>query len=195
MIIISIIIIWIIIKQYKKHKDNNFFSTDLSSYMNKNEPETYNSINNTYITDNEIETDYTKQEIKKTINYDELYMKKNYLLTRTEANFYKTLNIITNDLNLVICPQVALYEIVRNKDFKDFNKIKSKSIDFVITDKDLRIILCIELDDYTHSRYNRIKRDDFINTLFKDLNINLLRISVSNKYDIDELKNKIVENM
>ena len=129
------------------------------------------------------------------INYNEKYIKKDYLLTKTELKFYKSLKQITDELNLVICPQVTLYQIVQNKNFKDFNKIQSKSIDFVIAEPNLKIKLCIELDDYTHQKSKRIKRDEFINKLFTDLNIKLIRIQVQNFYNLEELKNKIKESL
>ena len=129
------------------------------------------------------------------INYNEKYVKKDYLLTKTELKFYKSLKQITDELNLVICPQVTLYQIVNNKNYKDFNKIKSKTIDFVITESNLKIKLCVELDDYTHTRDKRIKRDEFINKLFSDLGIKLIRIPVQNYYNLEELKNKIQESL
>ena len=134
-------------------------------------------------------------EVDENINYNEKYTKKDYLLTQTELKFYKLLKQITDELNLVICPQITLYEIVKNKDYRDFGKIQSKSIDFVITEPNLKIKLCIELDDYTHTRGKRIKRDEFINKLFDDLGIKLIRIPVQNYYNLEELKNKIQESL
>ena len=145
-----------------------------------------------FITKKSIKTD---DEINENINYNEKYVKKEYLLTQTELKFYRLLKQITNELNLVICPQVTLYEIVNNKDYRDFGKIQSKSIDFVITEPNLKIRLCIELDDYTHTRGKRIKRDEFINKLFADLGIKLIRIPVQNYYNLEELKNKIKESL
>lgn len=129
------------------------------------------------------------------INYSEKYAKKEYLLTQTELKFYRLLKQIADELNLVVCPQVALYQVVQNKNFKDFNKIQSKSIDFVIAEPNLKIKLCIELDDYTHKREKRIKRDEFLNKLSNDLEIKLLRIPVQNYYNLEELKKKIEESL
>lgn len=134
-------------------------------------------------------------ELNENINYNEKYAKKDYLLTQTELKFYKLLKQITDKLNLVICPQVTLYEIVNIKDYKGFSKIQSKSIDFVIAEPNLKIKLCIELDDYTHKRGKRIKRDEFINKLFNDLEIKLIRVPVQNYYNLEELKNKIKESL
>lgn len=124
-------------------------------------------------------------------NYNKDYIKKEYLLTQTELRFYKILRNITDELDLTVCPQVALYEIVKNKNFKDFSKIASKTIDFVICEQNLKIKLCIELDDYTHNREKRKQRDIFINNLFKDTNIKILRINVQNFYNKENLKKEI----
>ena len=53
----------------------------------------------------------------------------------------------------------------------------------------------IELDDNTHNQAKRIERDNFINKLFKDLDIKLLRIPVQNYYNMEELEQKIKENL
>lgn len=128
-------------------------------------------------------------------NYKDMYEKKEYLLTSTELKFYKLLKSITDKLDLTLFVQVSLYEIVKNKNYQDFNKIKSKSIDFVITEKNCKIKLCIELDDKTHKNQKRIERDDFINTLFSELNIKLLRIPVQNFYNLENLEQKIKESL
>lgn len=132
---------------------------------------------------------------KEEINYDTKYVKRDYLLTQTELKFYKLLKTITDEMNLTICPQVPLYEILRNKDYKDFNKIQSKSIDFVITEPNLKIKMCIELDDASHYQAKRLQRDEFINKLFTDLDIKLIRVPVKSFYDLEELKSKIQESL
>lgn len=122
-----------------------------------------------------------------------LYERKNYLLTQNELKFYKLLKNITDKYNLNLFSQVALYEIIKSKNIKDFNKIKSKTIDFVITDENSKIKICIELDDTTHLKETRKQRDNFINKLFYDLNIKLLRIPVQNSYE--NLEQEIIKNI
>ncbi len=129
------------------------------------------------------------------INYNDKYQKNEYLLTKNELKFYKILKQITNKLGYSLFCQVALYEIVKHKELKDFNKIKSKSIDFVITQENCKILLCIELDDPSHEQRKRIERDNFINQLFNDLNIKFLRIPVQNFYNMEELEKKIKESL
>lgn len=127
--------------------------------------------------------------------YKDKYEKCDYLLTKNELKFYRILKQITDKLGYTLFCQVSLYEIVKNKNFKDFNKIKSKSIDFVITQENCKILLCIELDDNSHQKTKRIERDNFINKLFEDLGIKYLRIPVQNFYNMQELENKIKESL
>ena len=112
-----------------------------------------------------------------------------------ELKFYKLLKSIVDKNNLNLFCQVSLYELVKSNKYKDFNKIKAKTIDYVITDTNCKIKLCIELDDPTHIRQDRIERDKFIDELFKQLNINLVRISVQNWYDMQQVEEKIKESL
>ena len=140
-------------------------------------------------------TKIPKQEKIENEDLSSLYEKKTYLLTQNELKFYKLLKSITDKNNLNLFSQVALYEIIKSKNIKYFNKIKSKTIDFVIPDVNCKIKLCIELDDPTHIKENRQKRDKFVDNLFKELNIKLIRIPVQNYYKLNELENKIKESL
>lgn len=168
--IFSILIIIIFIYLIKK--------IDKQQYQNKNK-----CINN-------------KVETEK--NYKDIYKPKKYIITLTELNFYNILLEIAKELDLILFSQVSLYNIIETKynNQSAFNKIKSKTIDFVLVDKNnCRIKLCIELDDYTHNRYDRIERDKFINKLFSDLEIDLIRFKASNYYNKEALKKRIQESI
>lgn len=137
------------------------------------------------------------------VNYSDYYKPKRYVITLNELNFYTVLMEVAKELDLILFSQVSLYNILETKKNLDystkttyFNKIASKSIDFVLVDKkDCRIKLCIELDDPTHNKKNRIERDKFINELFQSLEINLLRYPSYPVYYKDTLKRRIQENM
>ena len=55
--------------------------------------------------------------------------------------------------------------------------------------------ICIELDDKSHKRWDRIQRDNFINKLFEDLEIPLLRYPVYENYYKKKLKKQILEKI
>lgn len=103
------------------------------------------------------------------------------LLTRREYAFFKALQPIAKKYNLLICPKVRLADLVSvPKGIKEyvkwFNYIKAKHVDFTICNIDLNVKLIIELDDQTHERPDRQKRDDFVDRIFKQVNIKLLHI-------------------
>ena len=137
-----------------------------------------------------------------TTKYSQFYKPNIYVTTLNEMKFYSVLLEIAKELDYIVFSQVSLYNIISLKENLDysthtkyFNKIASKSIDFVLVDKKCRIKLCIELDDYTHKKKNRVERDIFINELFKELEIDLLRYPVYNVYYKETLKRKIQETI
>lgn len=137
------------------------------------------------------------------MNYcEEKYNAKRYMLSLNELNFFKELKKLIDIMDLNLLTQVSLYSLIETKykkyNYEEFNKIKSKSIDFVIADKkSCRARVCIELDDTTHNLNNRIKRDKFINELFESVNIKLLHIKVKDNYeeDIEKIKQIIIDVM
>ena len=134
-----------------------------------------------------------KKKRNNNLNYKEIYIKKESILTNNELKFYQLLKEITNKLDLIIFTQVALNRLIDAKDKNSFYKICNKTIDYVITDKKGKIKLCIELDDSTHNRPDRIRRDIFINNLFESIGIKLLRIPLKNCYNINLIEQKIKE--
>jgi very-short-patch-repair endonuclease len=73
-----------------------------------------------------------------------------------------------------------------------WNKIRSKHIDFLLCDSErLQPLLILELDDYSHERDDRKKRDEFVDNVLLSTGLKTLRVKVSNIYDIDELLAKI----
>ena len=137
---------------------------------------------------------------EKNIKQEELnknYKINNNIFTETEKNFYKILKLITDELNLNILSKVRLADIIytKNKNYKYFNKIKAKHIDFVLIDKEGNIKLLIELDDKTHNNYDRKQRDKFINEIFENEKTKLLRINAQYTYNLQEIKQKIQESL
>lgn len=148
--------------------------------------------------DNNIEPN----EQKDIIDYKKYYKPKTYITTKKEGIFYNVLLEVAKELNYTLFAQVPLYAILNTRDDLDystqtkyFNKISSKSIDFVLVDEKCRILLCIELDGSSHKLKHRIERDKFINKLFKDLGISLLRYPVYTTYYKDTLKKRILESI
>lgn len=196
LILILIIVLLIILKILNKKEENN---EKINNTIYKKNTDDYNIVTANHDVNNASNNSTNNNSIT---NYKNYYKPKRYITTLNEMNFYKVLLEIAKELDYILFAQVSLYNIIKMKDNLDysthtkyFNKIASKSIDFVLVDKKCRIKLCIELDDNTHKKKNRIERDIFINKLFKDLEIDLLRYPVYNTYYKETLKRRILENI
>lgn len=141
-----------------------------------------------------------KEDTSETVN-KEKYFSKGQILTDTEVKFYNALLEATADMNVVIYPVMSLKELVyvvdekgQKNQYKYFNKINKKHIDFTLCEpKTAKILGCIELDDYTHNQEKRQERDEYVNQVLAQANIPLLRYKVYKNYDIPYLKMKIME--
>lgn len=127
---------------------------------------------------------------KISIDYKEFTYKRNPL-TETEKKFVQYIKPITDKSNLIIMTQVPLQSIFKANNQSNFNKIKAKTIDFALVDNNYNYKGFIELDDYTHTRTDRIKRDIFVNKLFENNNLKLKRIKVSKEYNLIDVDNYI----
>lgn len=123
-------------------------------------------------------------------DYKEFTYKRNPL-TETEKKFVQYIKPITDKNNLIIMTQVPLQSIFKANNQSNFNKIKAKTIDFALVDNNYNYKGFIELDDYTHTRTDRIKRDIFVNKLFENNNLKLKRIKVSKEYNLIDVDNYI----
>ncbi|MDF2700816.1 MAG: hypothetical protein K0Q49_2379 [Haloplasmataceae bacterium] len=138
---------------------------------------------------NILRKDKSSNSINKTIASDYMPYKSKYILTSTEYNFYKSLKIITDNKNLIICPKVGLKDMIDITDksnyMKWFGQISQKHIDFLICDNDLKPLFAIELDDKSHDRTKAQKNDDFKNKLFSKIGLPLKRIRVGDYSGLD----------
>ena len=123
------------------------------------------------------------------------FTKKERIMTDTELKFYNLLKIIVNKYNLQIFTQVALNQIVHAESKRGRIQIGAKSIDYVITDIYGNIKFCIELDDYSHQRNDRIKRDNLVNEICRNANIKLLRIPVEQAFIVERIEKIIKESL
>lgn len=145
------------------------------------------------------ETSTATKTIQNLVNQEGSNYETKDLLTPAESKFLFVLEQAVGG-RYEIGKQVQLSRIVTPKDsdknftsYHYFNKIKAKSIDFVLFDKtkNYKPYLCIELDDRSHLRWDRIKRDDFVNEIMKNVGIRIIHIPVRYFYDIEKLKRQI----
>ncbi len=117
------------------------------------------------------------------------------LLSVAELKFYTVLDKVVPKSQSISC-KVRLADIIqcsqKNWDKGYGYKIAAKHINFVIFDKETsKIILCIELDDKSHTLPNRKKRDAFVNNAIQTAKVPFLRIPVAFGYDMAFLQKEI----
>jgi len=137
-----------------------------------------------------------KQIITTTTNLSN-YKSNGYIMTQTELKFYRELKKVTDKLELTIFPQINLERLIEvvNNIPKDRNRIKSRSIDFsIVSNKNCKVICCIELDDKTHYTKKAIIADNFKDNLFRQVKIPLHKVKVNSHYNLESLEKMIKES-
>ncbi|WP_366924344.1 DUF2726 domain-containing protein [Metallumcola ferriviriculae] len=121
------------------------------------------------------------------------YRKKKYLLSIAEKSFFQVLSTWNVKHNYYIFPKIRIADLLyiqKNTDNRQtyINKIQSKHIDFVLCDRDtISPIAAIELDDSSHQRADRIKRDEFLDKAFSDAGLPLIRVPAKRSYSLNDL--------
>ena len=124
------------------------------------------------------------------------YLARGQLVTKSELKFYKSLSkAVQDDFQIFAMVRIAdLLRVEKNNKHrrKWLNKILAKHIDFVLCDPgSLKPLVCIELDDISHQRPERVERDKFVNRAFKSAQLPLLRISTQPEYRSREIRQLI----
>ncbi len=137
-----------------------------------------------------------KQSPKPSSNGDFPYRRRDYLLTKAEKCFFDALRpAIGDSLHISVKPRLAdLFFIVKGtgKYQSHFNRIKAKHVDFILCrPQDMRPVLAIELDDRSHQAARRVERDNFVDDLFSQTGLPLLRVKASNRYNVASLRQSI----
>lgn len=108
--------------------------------------------------------------------------RKKYLLTKNEWIFYKKLKPLADRYGLGVIAKIRLADLIevdteKTKDFgRFFSRISSKHIDFgLVNPENMEVRYLIELDDSSHSRPERMERDDFINRVCEKTGYVLIR--------------------
>ncbi len=122
------------------------------------------------------------------------------LLTANERVFYAALRQAL-PAGMVIMVQVALNRVVevrnpwRGDIWRDsrWNRIAQKSLDFVVMRSgDSRPVVAIELDDASHERPERRRRDELLDAVLASVGLAIIHQPVLPVYDIDSLRMRLL---
>ena len=118
------------------------------------------------------------------------YQKRD-LFTRNELNFYNDLLPIARKMNLTVFAKVRIADLIearKNSSPGSFAKVSQKHVDFVLCDASLTPVLVVELDDRSHDREDRKKRDAFVDHAMKSAKMPIIHVR-----DSKNLQKKISE--
>lgn len=125
---------------------------------------------------------------------DAVTLTRRPLLTAAETQFFRALQDAVGT-RYIIFTQLPLWAIIdtatedRRSATVFRNKISLKRMDFVLVDPlTLEPQAVIELDDRSHEREERVKRDVFVASVLKQVEIPLIRIHVAQTYASPKLR-------
>lgn len=121
------------------------------------------------------------------------------LLTAAEHVFYASLERAIPD-GYVISLKVRMGDVLKVRDrvekkkaFALRGKVQQKHFDFVICKKkDMTVACCIELNDSSHNRRDRITRDVFVREACAAAGVVLLEVKNRKSYVVDEIRSLVV---
>ncbi len=116
------------------------------------------------------------------------------LLTATETKFFRALQDAVGT-RYIIFTQLPLWTMIDTATDDNRlatiarNRISLKRVDFVLADPvTLEPQTVIELDDRSHEREDRLKRDIFVASVLKQVGIPLVRIPVASTYAAPKIR-------
>lgn len=114
-------------------------------------------------------------------------------ISPAELNFYLQAREILSG-KYIVCPKISLAELLevkaedRSQWQTAFNKISAKRIDFLVCEAaTMKPVYGIELDDASHDRPDRAKRDLFVDNVFRVVELPLLHVDCKEAYSHQEM--------
>lgn len=143
-------------------------------------------------------TDFSKLSYKTSQVNDYQYELNTRLFSRAETSFFHALEAAI-DGKLRIFGKVRIADVMqvkkglRGKEWGyQFGRIKAKHFDYVLcTPNTLKIVCAIELDDSSHQRPDRVKRDEFVNAACKASGLKLHRFKQQKYYNPTDISDRI----
>lgn len=129
------------------------------------------------------------------------YVRVGRLMTPPELRFYRQARKdLGSDLSLH--PKVRVADIItvggwqRTRPwFRAHAALAQKHVDFVVCDRmSESILLAIEVDDRSHARADRIKRDRLLDRAFDKAGVPLLRVAANRRWQAGEI-NELVRGL
>jgi hypothetical protein len=123
------------------------------------------------------------------------YKKRVSLFNKSEYVFFHAL-VKELPANFFVFPKTRIADIIETEYGKGYihrrNKILPKHVDYVVCNDTFEPLLAIELDGKSHQAPERKKRDELVDQIFSQANLQLIRVPVGISF---EAKAKEISNM
>lgn len=127
------------------------------------------------------------------------YERREALLSRGELAFYRVLyRVLPRQCGIAIKPRLA--DIVKCPDHlwetAHGRRLSQKHVDFVLYDLETtRIVAVIELDDRSHDRIERQRRDRFLDAVLRSTRVPLMRVRAASRYQPEMIWRRLAEEV
>lgn len=126
------------------------------------------------------------------------YVPAGDLLTAYEKQFFRSLRICAQEWRLGVCFKPRAADIVkpqacasRETWWRRFRFLSQRHIDFVLLDRSFRPVLAIELNDASHLRENRRKRDAELAAVFAAAGVPLVFVEGEQRGDVTAIRRQL----
>jgi hypothetical protein len=126
------------------------------------------------------------------------FFRRKYLLSIAERRFHKVLcEVVFPNPVLAKVRLVDLVDADKRHPLwlRNFRRICSKQIDFVVCDAALSPVIAIELDDSSHQRPGRRARDKDVDRIFALAAFPILHVPVQKKYSAAEIEQHLLAKL
>ena len=120
------------------------------------------------------------------------YVQKN-IMTNSERMFYNKIRSLTDEY--IIIPQLQLGAIIQRVGEHRFQNELNRRVDFGIFNKNYELIILIELDDTSHNKQNRKRRDHMVKTICSKCNIKLITFYTNMPNEQEYVINRILSTI
>lgn len=121
-----------------------------------------------------------------------LYDLKDRFISKNEQTYFSAIKASV-PLDYFVFPQVNLSSFIERTDNARFRNELFRNIDFLITDKDYRPKIAVEINDSTHLNAERKERDEKILKICEEAGIPLIKFWTSYGVNQEYIKSKIDE--
>lgn len=125
---------------------------------------------------------------------DFLYEAKKALIIKSEQGFFEVIKASLPE-NYYVFPQINLATIIKKTDDSRYHNELFRNVDFLITDKNYKPLIVIEINDPSHLRSDRRERDEKVQKICEEAGISLIKFWTDFGIKPDYIKKRINETL